>query len=227
MIIKSGFKDFYDFALSGIVEPEKNITYFRKIEIKKTNTFSHLRNCNINNFDLKEGERKGIFYLLFCNKLYKGIESFFITKDSIENVNYEYLEDFILTEKEIKLKNYMESFEQPIVILKSICNVEIVSPDFNYSWKLNVKERMKQEEYKKNLKKVAIKDSFLLNGSNLIINDSLKLIGFNKIKTAYETYQEIEMFLNKKNNVEKEVIFNDQEKLIQHGFDKMSFKKRK
>jgi hypothetical protein len=225
MIIKSDFKDFYDFALSGIVEPEKNITYFRKIEIDKKEKFHYLSNYYLNN-NLKE--RKGIFYVLFCNKLYKGIETFDLIKDNIENINYEYLEDFNLTEKEIELKKYMERFKQPIVVLKNICNIEIVSPEFNYSWKLNYKERLKQEEFKKTLVKVAIKDKFLINGGrNLIINDSLKLIGFNKIKTAYEVYQEIEMYLNNQNNIEKEVLFNDKEKLIQHGFNNMSFKKRK
>ncbi len=65
------------------------------------------------------------------------------------------------------------------------------------------------------------------NNSFTIDLPILKNINFNLLKDNDICYQQIEMEMNKKYNIEKTVNIEDKYKLTQYGFDNQSFKKRK
>lgn len=67
---------------------------------------------------------------------------------------------------------------------------------------------------------------FILNRSMISIHPSLKELGFGKIMSAPEIFQEISMFLGEQiTNVRDTIETDDQILLQNHGYDKMSFRK--
>lgn len=254
MKIKSDFKDFYDYALSGIINQDNNITYVRKLEIvdiknkatlelfpydfKEIKTNEEKEKYALkNNIDLKTKLLKiNKFYVLFCGELYYGkqyvvsenISYGYYSKEKIISIAYEY-EDFNLTEKDIEFKKRLLTLSnnEPILVVKKFSNVIESKPELNYNgWLLSKKEQNKQKEIQAEKTKIVISDE-INEGINYVINDSLKNVSFNKVMEAHIVYQEIEQWLAKQNSIEKEVIFSDIEKRDQHGFDKYSFKKGK
>ena len=65
---------------------------------------------------------------------------------------------------------------------------------------------------------------YIKMNKGVMLNPSLKELGFSKLIPAHEVIQEIEMFINRINNVETDVEFSDKQKLNNAGFDKHSFK---
>lgn len=228
MKIKSNFKDYYDFTLAGIVAPDQNIVYARNLEIKKY-TGPNLGNNNYfftkNNSD---GIFKSKFYVYFCGKLYKGLQEVYYIKEdngSIElaNARYSYDQSF---EDNSEMFDLMKNIANgsPIVTLKEFSNVMEFTPERNIGW--DKKNKYKDDLFKQENKHTVITDK-MVYGPKFVINDSLKNVSFSNIKSDCLVYQELEMFLANINSQEKDVEFTDKDKIIQHGFDKYSFKKSK
>lgn len=253
MKIKSDFKDFYDYALSGITTPDNNIVFVRNLKLLNTKDKTDLccfpydyKEIKANkekeeyalkhNIDLKDKILKiNIFYVLFCGELYFGkqyvlaetVSYGFYSKENIIDISYEYQEG--LTEKQIALKNRLLELnnKEPILVVKKFSNVIEAKPELNYNgWLLSKKEQEKQKQIQEEKTKIVISNE-VHEGITYVLNDCLKNVSFNKVMEAHIVYQEIEQWLSKQNSIEKEVIFSDIEKRDQHGFDKYSFKKGK
>lgn len=253
MKIKSEFKDYYDFALSGIAKEDDSIIYVRNLnilEIKNAMTLTAFpydyqeksyneqkeRYGKLNNIDMKDKILKiNRFYVLFCGELYHGkqyvlaenVSYGYYSKERIINISYEY--ETGLNEKQIELKNKLLNMakNEPILVIKKFSNVIEAKPELNYNgWTLSKKEQNRQKEIQKEKTKIVMSDE-VYEGIQYVLNDSLKNVSFNKIMEPHLVYQEIEQWISKNNSIEKEVKFNDVQKRDQHGFDKYSFKKGK
>lgn len=237
MKIKSMYKDYYDFALSGITNPDETIVYPRILDIKDYKI----------NLDI--GNQKHIIYskvyILIGEKFFKCIQEVEVDDITdfgkkvlsikyiydIEEINkkeinegiYKNIEKFLKEDISIEIKKDILSLREkaPIVILKAITNVAETTPNRWTDWRGRKKE--KDDKFKEENRKVVFLEEYMFS-TKYVLNDSLKNISFNKKMNAYEVYQEIEQYLLKENSIEKEVIFTDKEKLQQHGFDKKSFK---
>lgn len=60
--------------------------------------------------------------------------------------------------------------------------------------------------------------------NGVMLNPSLKELGFSKIIKPSEIIQELELFIKKYNNVEKDIKFSNELKILNAGFDSKSFR---
>lgn len=227
MEIKSNFKDYYDYALSGITnEINKDIVYARILDIIPYDRFS-LKASKKDSLFLSTNETttyNSNFYLLFDNEFYSGIQKLNIKKEhwsTLTVLDKEYIYDKEVNVPENIKKEMLElGKNNPIVVLKAFNEVQKTCPDNNLPWTLQKDKRDKLIENKTKI----VMTNELVNSPQYTINDSLKNIQFNKIMDATQVYQKIESFINRLNSIEKEIEFNDIEKRDQHGFDECSFR---
>lgn len=234
MKIKSKFKDYYDYALVGIAEADKNIIYVREPIIKKENRNEKISMpsglyVNIHSLKPGKGTFKSSFYVYFCGKIYKGIQEVDYEKKENSSLKlfadrYSYI-DISKDEEDNIMKHFKTVIENyPIVVLKSFTNVKETYPNRSTGWQGEAAR--KDSQFKQEQTKVVLSDS-LEYSIQYTINDCLKNVSFNKVMSAEIANQELELFLGLKQSNEVTVQFNDKDKIIQHGFNKESFRKRK
>lgn len=232
MLINSSFKDYYDFALSGIIDIDKSIIFNRELDIKK------YKGPNLGNIDyyfIKDnthGFFETNFYVYVCGNIYKGLHKISYIKKlnqslhlDLFNQEYTYLDDFDFTEKQEMLSILKNAAgNQPIATLRAFSNVKESYPNRSTGW--DNKSIAKDKQFKEDNTSIIMTNEITYK-PQIIINDNLKNISFNKVLNAQLIYQEIEMFLANSNSIEKDVVFSDTIKIAQHGFNKQSFRKRK
>ncbi len=233
MKIKSNFKDYYDYALSGIALPDDTLSYFRDLKIVKYDSEFSLK-TPFNVYGDKKNDSgcyENFFFVYLCGKVYKGIQKVNFKKtewgnNTFVNDVYSYI-DFTSKEEESDVLKQMKLIAEnnPIVVLKVISNVTETVPDRNYDWRDGKKAEREALLFKEQNKKVIMQNN-LTYDKKYVINDSLKNVSFNKIMDATIVYQEIETFLNHINSDEKVIEFPDVLKRDSHGFDKYSFKNK-
>lgn len=230
MVIKSSFKDYYDFALSGISDVDRTITYARNLQIEKYDGPT-LNSKSI--YDMKDDTTdtiNSLFFVCFNGEIYGGKQEVEIYREKwsshkvlSEKYHYEDVSKYLTNNYFIDtIKKLKELGEQsPIVTLKYFSKVKETVPDLNIPWK-KLDQEKKDRILKEQTKVVMLNESE--KNPIFVLNDSLKNVGFNKIMDANQVYQSIESFIIRQNSLEKEVEFNDLEKRDQHGFDDYSFK---
>lgn len=224
MEIKSNFKDYYDFALSGIIyDIDKSVVYSRLLDVLKYNG-NNIKNDN-NSFKLSSGDKtidKYKFYLYLDGEFYSGVQEVELIYhwNDPKILNKSYIYDSIPNIPEDVIKTMKELGEKyPIITLKKYNEVQKTCPDIHWTIPKDKRDRLTNEQTK-----IVMTNELKKGEYTYVINDSLKNIGFNKIMDATQVYQKIESFINRINSIEKEIEFNDIEKRDQHGFDDYSFK---
>lgn len=231
MVIKSNFKDFYDYALNSISEPDKSVTYVRELGVLPYKGKTRLQDRNEVNYHFIQDNTSGIlkpkFLLYFDGEFYGGTQKIEYKRN---NYKFEVINEKFIYEDDIldyfkKDKDTIELIKElgkknPIVTLKMFNQVVETCPDIPFK-NFNTKER---DKLRKELTKIVITND-IEYGSKIVVNDSLKNVQFNKVLDTYQIYQRIESFVIKLNSIEKEIDFTDKEKRDQHGFDNYSFKR--
>lgn len=232
MKIKSSYKDFYDFALSGISEPDNENIYVRELGVLPYKGITRLQDKNEVNYHWIQDNTSGIlrpkFLVYFDGEFFGGTQKIEYKRN---NYKFEILKEEFIYEDNIldyfkKDKDTIELIKElcknnPIITLKMFNQVIETCPDLSNQYK-NIKQE-ERDRLRKEATKVVMSNN-IEYGTKIVINDSLKNVQFNKILDSFQVYQRIESFVIRKNSIEKEVKFTDKEKRDQHGFDDYSFK---
>ena len=232
LILDKKNKDYYD-GVAGTTGIDKSIIYERNtIELENKNipypfsrdiSWKKYRDnivINLSYFKLKKDyEMKyfdiSYFIIGFCGKLYVGCKSYYMNGNVINfDISYDmnHMKDCIID------RTYHDGFENTINNIQKLDTINIFR-EYNtpiFLWDYCYLKRYSNRfsiYHEKNVK--------------FFINPILKEYEFYKVFDTYQTFQEIQMFIsgvlgNKENNV---VIISDKDKIIQHGFDKWSFRK--
>lgn len=254
MKIISKYKDYYDGVQSY---GQDSTTVFERntqlVVIPEENGIEeHIKECsdhyNIRRIRSISKEYEALYLcnilIGFCGKLYKSIciqESGEnrITKPIIfhskieailyfkEHENSLYLDDLRrrhgLTAKQFKNSDWADFIPKPIILDGDINKIfhDLKTPIFLYP-----KFRMNAEE----ISRYTWLGKLKLEENRIITNPNLKEVNFQKVKDAYQCYQEIEQYLNGVlGNIERDDDNRtDIEKVRSHGFDdKYGFRTRK
>lgn len=231
MLIISKHKDYYD-GVVGTTGIDKTIVYNRKvIEFDKHNIPKPFKNefggyinknlfHSLYHFNLNEKYNKiyeDIFYFIvgFCGKLYIGFKLYKkLSTYQLGGDKYDVkiIYDFNEIKKYITTKRYRESIDD---IYYNIINYDASDVFREYNAPIFVYDTNDSDE------------PLHHKGDTLIINPTLKTYEFYKVFDTFQTFQEIQMYISGVlGTSEKEIIeVEDKYKIIQHGFDKWSFRK--
>jgi len=242
LIIAKKKKDYYD-GVAGTTGIDKTIVYERDIiEVddkdmpmyfqKKTfynnfrerenNPFYKLGNSHIDNKYWKKYPYYSYFIIGFCGKLYVGWKLYSLNKHTTDfnNVITTITYDKDLMIKLFEKKTYWGHFQDNL-------NYILQFDAMDWFRKMNTPCFVYDQNYD-GISHINLKYSGQNHNAKFIINPVLKNYEFYKIFDAFQTFQEISMFLGGVlGKGEKEVVeVADKYKITQHGFDyKWSFRK--
>ena len=238
ILSKKNEKDYYD-GVVGTTGIDKTIVYHRKIiEIDGKHTNGEIPKIfNQKNFKLfdwdnpfylitrihaKQNNKKYFdvvpFFIGFCGKLYVGWKLYYKVKkypwDEIKT-DFEYdIENVIdylnLNDDNTKISRYRES-------VKKIQNINVVDIFREYNTPCFI--------YDPDYDRTSIDWKYY---QMFLVNPLLKEYKFFKVFDAFQTLQEIQMFISGVLGTnEKEIVtVEDKYKIQQHGFDKWSFRRK-
>lgn len=231
IIKKKSDKDYYDGVVSTM-GVDKTLVYNRQIiEVKKEDTPILFKGIKFRNYHLNYLNRGSIliknntdydFYSLFiigfCGKLYTGWKLYKISDSGYNselNIDYsydlEYMKSILKSQSLddlVENYNYMKNYDAVEIFRQFNTPVFVYNVDFSKSF-LN-------------------KNAYRISGEpKFIINPILKDYQFYKVFDAFQTFQEIQMYLGGVlGRGEKEIVeVEDKYRIAQHGFDKWSFRK--
>ena len=158
-------------------------------------------------------------------------------KDNVfESDKFNYKISFHFNYEDFKEKTNLKSDKNKSRYLYSSCSkiLNLANEHFSNSYidlYNNIRKKCKEpiisySSYSDSFTDSNIPEHLIINkGTN--INSNLKRLGFSKIIPSNLVIQEIEIYLNKLNSVEKESNFSDNIKIQNAGFDKKSFRHKK
>jgi len=254
MKIVSKYKDFYDGVQSlGL---DKSTIYFRKTEIVETPTahnideklygfLSYHRTHRIRCFmEGKDDLFTNMSIFGFCGKLYKCFTVHTTDKNSNSQIKYLYSQAEIIEYFKAKEKEYV--LDDLKFYRKQSRKKKKTSQWMDYVPPLEEIKGAHNEIFQELNKPIFFFPSYVLNldllkervwsvsaqneNMGIVVGPNLKDIEFHRIKGAFESYQEIEQYLNgvlgnTEDSTDKRT---DIEKIKSHGFDlKYGFRKRK
>lgn len=240
MLIIAKKKDYYD-GVVGTVGVDKTIVYDREtVEFenknmpkffKKKNIFG-LRSHDDSPFvkigyhsikkEIKKYQHSSYFIVGFCGKLYVGWKFY----REVKNINYPFSKeliteityDFDFIKTILKIEGYGGNLEDEVNYVKTYDAMQLFrdlkAPVFIYDTDFDRTALYEKYGYK--------------NNEKFFINPLLKDYEFYKVFDAFQTFQEIMMFMGGVlGKGEKEIVeVQDKYKITQHGFDyKWSFRK--
>jgi hypothetical protein len=225
MLIVSKFRDYYDSSVG--VGIDKTIVYERhEKEIECPKKIFDVLNLNWSNnftntyYRLTNGmENSGYFVIGFCGKLYVGYKftkkiDLYTTETEIIYDEKTALEKFDFENKKNRWRKNSERFRAFNDKIKSVDTTEwfreLNTPIFVFG---NIKEITGRLSPTKDI---------------ITINPNLKDFMFMKVMDSFTAFQEIQMYISGVLGVNKdgsEIVMTEKEKVMQHGFDKWSFRK--
>lgn len=124
-----------------------------------------------------------------------------------ENIWKKKVKNFMTNPNPDLVRNIREQNQTPVIVYSGYCD--------------NIKLDQTRVDFKDEIHQ----SKAMSRGLNY--NGILKRVDFHKHYDAHTIIQEIEMYINKINNKEDDVQFEDKQKILSHGFDtKKSFRKR-
>lgn len=236
IIFKKNQKDYYD-GVVGTTGIDKSIVYERKIieiddrsqipkpfyfDIRtKDNNIRKLCNVNINTKQ-KKFQKFSPFFIGFCGKIYVGWKLYSTGKSRIDyfrpTINTHFTYDANVIADLIKIHDKKTNERKTVFrdLVKSVENMDLVELFRKYKTPCFV--------YDPDNKRTEIDGH---NKQRFFVNPILKDYQFYKVFDAFQTLQEIQMFIGGVlgTNERETVTIADKYKIQKHGFDKWSFRK--
>lgn len=236
MKIISKFQDFYDSYQFNYGE---DVYYDRNMNLRKLNQINGydfiedsplIRNCtelfkkylprDLSSCDYKTKTNSNLitFNIVFIGEqiipyitLFQD-GNFLNIKDSINFYDIDSFESFYNESKIFKgytIKNVRNHFKQNYIDLYNKIRIITKEPIISFSNYRNEDSNISR---------------YIQMTFGTMLNPSLKELGFSKILDSLFIIQELELFIKKYNNIEKNIEFSNELKINNAGFDKNSFK---